>query len=201
MLVTDRQATKGRPLIETVKLALEGGVEAVQLRERGLESLSLLTQAESLRVATRREGARLLINDRVDVALAVDADGVQLPQSGFGPRYARRLLGEDRFIGVSTHSMEEALKAEEGGADFILFGPVFSTPSKAEVPPVGLKALSEVAGRLSLPVFAIGGIKEDNLKEVISAGAFGVALITGILLQDDVLEASRRLRDILRGEK
>lgn len=183
---------------EVVRQAVQAGVPAVQLRERGLEARELMDLASSLRTITRQAGALLLINDRLDVALACGADGVHLPQDGIPPREARQLLGPDRLIGVSTHSLAEARRAEAGGADFIVLGPVYATPSKLSYgPPRGLEVLRVVTEQVRLPVLAIGGIKTANVAEVLGAGAAGVALISAIIAAPDVPAAARTLLQAL----
>jgi len=199
-LVTDRTRTAGRPLLNVVEAALQGGVDAVQLREKDLPARELLDLAGQLLPLCRRYGARLLINDRVDVALAIGADGVHLPANSFTPRDARCLLGPQALIGASTHSVEQADAAMAGGADFIVFGPVFDTPSKREFgPPVGLPALARVCEKITSPVFAIGGITVDRVDSVRRRGAHGVAVISAILEADDARAAALALRAALRG--
>ncbi len=186
-LITDRRRIGGRDLCEVLKQALDGGIRAVQLREKDLPGGELFRLAERLRALTLSYTARLFVNDRVDVALAVDADGVHLGQRSFSATDARRLVGKERLIGVSTHNIEEALKAERDGADFVTFGPVYHTPSKAAYgEPVGLEPLERVVKLLKIPVFAIGGIKKDNIREVLNAGAGGVALISAVLESPEV---------------
>jgi thiamine-phosphate pyrophosphorylase len=197
-LVTDRTRTAGRPLLNVVESALQGGVDAVQLREKDLAARELLDLAGQLISLCRRYGARLLINDRVDVALAVGANGVHLPVNSFAPGDARRLLGAQALIGVSTHSLEQAEAATAGGADFIVFGPVFETPSKREFgPPLGLPVLARVTEKSAAPVFAIGGITVDRINDVRRHGASGVAVISAILEADDPRAAASALRAAL----
>ncbi|MEE9613464.1 MAG: thiamine phosphate synthase [Thermodesulfobacteriota bacterium] len=185
-LITDRRLTRGRTLTEVVEEVLKAGVKAVQLREKDLQGGELLRMAKELRRVTRNHGAKLLINDRLDVALAVGADGVHLGQGSFPPRNVRSYLGEGKLIGVSTHGVEEAIRAEEEGADFITLGPVYRTPSKERYgPPVGLNTLKETAGKVKIPVFAIGGVKKDRIEEVISSGASGAALISAVIGAED----------------
>ena len=191
-LVTDRHQTRGRPLADCVEAALRGGVRAVQLREKDVSTRDLADLARGLREVTARHGAALLINDRIDVALACDADGVHLPAGSFEVRDARALVGAERFVGVSTHSPEEVVAAERAGADFVVFGPVFDTPSKRPYgAPLGLHLLKQAAGPVSIPVFAIGGITTARLEDVRAAGAAGAAVIRAILAADDPHEAAR----------
>lgn len=185
-LITDRKGCAGRSLVSVVEEALKGGARAVQLREKGLLARELYEMAQEMRGLTARYGAKLFINDRIDIALAVDADGVHLGERSIPADVARKVLGAERLIGVSCHGMESAVAARDRGADFITFGPVFFTPSKSAYgEPVGIEALSHVADLVRLPVFAIGGIAGSRAREVVSAGAQGVALISAILSADD----------------
>jgi thiamine-phosphate pyrophosphorylase len=198
-LVTDRHATNGRDLSSVVGAALTGGVNAVQLREKDLPGGELLRLAESVKAVCARNGARLFINDRVDIALAVDADGVQLGAASMPIAAARGLLGNDRLIGASVHSLKEAQDAERDGADFVLFGPVFFTPSKAAYgEPQGLLRLQEIVEKISLPVYAIGGINAENAPAVRKAGAHGVALISAVMSAADPAASARKILDRLK---
>lgn len=193
-VITDRQQTKGRSLREVVAAALRGGARAFQLREKDLGPRDLYPLALDLRALTRAYGARLLINDRIDVALAVEADGVHLTTASLPAAAARRLLGPDRLIGVSTHNLPEARAAAQEGADFLVFGPVFFTPSKAPYgAPVGLDLLQAVRTVVTLPILAIGGIKKANLDQVMEAGADGIAVISAVIAADDPTTASGEL--------
>jgi thiamine-phosphate pyrophosphorylase len=193
-LITDRRETRGRPLLATVEAALRGGVRAVQLREKSLGTRELQDLALALRALTARFEARLLINDRIDVALTCEADGVHLPADSFSVEDARRLLGEDRLIGVSTHRADEVSAAGRAGADFAVFGPVFATPSKeAYGGPLGLEALGAAAAKAAMPVLAVGGIDESRVAAVRSRGAAGVAVIRAILAAEDPERAAASL--------
>ena len=193
-LITDRKQTAGRGLVETVEAALKGGVGAVQLREKDLSARELMRIGRELRVVTQRYGARLFINDRVDIALALDCDGVHLGQRSITPRDARHLMGGKKLVGVSTHTLAEAALAEEGGADFITFGPVYWTPSKASYgEPVGVDRLRSVRERCALPLFALGGVKKEQAAEVAGAGADGVAAISALLASEEPEEAAATL--------
>lgn len=197
-LITDRCQTAGRPLVAVVRQALEGGVRAVQLREKDLSARELFVLAEELRQVTRQYGARLLINERLDIALAVDADGVQLGAASLPVSTARRLLGPQRLIGYSAHSVHEAAQAAAGGADFVTFGPVFFTPSKAAYgEPLGVEPLQSASAVLTIPVFALGGIKRENIARVMAAKAHGIALISAVIAATDPkLEAAALLQTI-----
>jgi len=181
-LITDRRQAPDGDLLRAVQGALEGGVRAVQLREKDLAEAVRLKLAQELRLLTRSYGARLLVNSSVEVALAAEADGVHLP--GCRPEIAavRHRLGPDRLIGVSTHSREELEPAAAAGADFVTFGPVFATPSKLPFgDPVGLEELARASRTSSLPVMALGGVDLGNLPRVKAAGAAGFACIRPIL--------------------
>ena len=179
-LITDRKQAK-MPLAAAVRLALEGGVRAVQLREKDLPIREMLLLAQELRTVTKEFGAMLFINDRVDVARAVNADGVHLGHQSMPVQAVRKVVGNDMLIGVSTHSVEEARAAESGGADFITVGPIFDTPSKSSLGrPVGLSILKELKCDLGIPFYALGGIKSGNIVKVIGAGAFGAAMISAM---------------------
>jgi thiamine-phosphate pyrophosphorylase len=189
-LITDRSVTK-LPLAEAVRRALAGGVRAVQLREKDLPIRELLALAQELRAVTKEFGARLFINDRVDVAVAVEAEGVHLGRESMPCEAVRRIVGRNMLIGVSTHSLDEAKAAEAGGADFITFGPVFATPSKNKYgAPAGIDALRAVKKEVAIPVFALGGIKLESIPQVRSTGADGVAMISAVLSADDIQKAA-----------
>lgn len=189
-LITDRKRTK-MPLTEAVRLALKGGVRAVQVREKDLPIRELLSLSRELRAITREFNARLFINDRIDVAIAINADGVHLGHASIPPEAARKVAGKKMLIGVSTHTADEAKKAEARGADFITFSPIFATPSKAPYgAPVGTDALRDVKKLVRIPVFGLGGISRDNCAGVLKAGADGIALISAIFAADDIQKAA-----------
>lgn len=189
-LITDRKQTK-MPLPDAVRLALQGGVRAIQVREKDVPVQELLALSQELRNLTKEFGAQLFINDRVDVAVAVDADGVHLGHESMPADAVRKIVGPNMLIGVSTHNLDEAKKAEVDGADFVTFGPVFSTPSKmAYGAPVGIEALRIAKNNIRIPVFGIGGIKQENVAEVVLTGADGIAIISAILSADDITKAA-----------
>jgi thiamine-phosphate pyrophosphorylase len=201
-VITDRQQSAGRSLLTVVEAALRGGAQAFQLREKDLPPRDLYPLALEMRQLTQAYGARLLINDRIDVALAVDADGVHLTTTSLPARVARQLLGPDRLLGVSTHNLAEAQVAAEGGSDFLVFGPVFFTPSKAPYgEPVGLDALRAVRAAVRLPILAIGGIKTANLDQVLAVGADGIAVISAVISADDPTAAAQALLATLRARR
>ena len=193
-VVTDRQQTAGRPLEEVLSAAARGGAEAVQLREKDLSARDLYALGARLQEVLAPYRIPLLINDRLDVALALDCAGVHLAGHSLPTALARRLLGPHKLIGVSTHSVEEAQRAATEGADFVVFGPVYTTPSKmAYGPPQGLQQLAAVVGQVPIPVLAIGGIEPSNLTQVLTTGAYGVAMIRAVLAAADPGAATRQL--------
>ena len=198
-LVTDRTQTQDRDLLWVLEQALEGGIKAIQLREKDLSGRELFSAAEKTRALCNRYRARLFINDRIDVALAVEADGVQLGKASMPIEAARDLLGPGKLLGASTHSLDEAKEAELGGADFILFGPVYFTPSKASYgAPQGLEALKKIVEKISLPVYAIGGIKPENIEDVRSIRVRGVALISAIMSANGPKQATQKILSLLQ---
>ncbi|RMG60780.1 MAG: thiamine phosphate synthase [Deltaproteobacteria bacterium] len=198
-LVTDRTLVAEGEFLNVLRKALEGGVKAVQLREKDLPGREILFLAREVRKLTSSFGAKLFINDRVDVALAVGAEGVHLREDSMPVSAVRRSFPE-LLVGRSTHSLEGALEAEREGADFITFGPVFETPSKRKFgPPQGVEKLAAVAESVSIPVFAIGGVKPERVVEVRKAGAKGIALISGIIAAPDPKEAAEKYLLLMKG--
>jgi len=195
-LITDRNIDREENIFENVRKAIEAGIRAVQLREKDLEIAELIDYAYELRKTTYFYSAKLIINERVDVALAVGADGVHTGYSGIPVRAVRKIVPVGFMVGVSTHGIEEAIKAEEDGADFITCGPVFGTPSKRKYgAPIGVDRLKEVVNRVDIPVFALGGIKESNIAEVMGAGAYGVSMISAILASSNI---EKTVKEIVR---
>ncbi|MFI5375578.1 MAG: thiamine phosphate synthase [Candidatus Rokuibacteriota bacterium] len=196
-LITDRAAST-RPPLEVVEECLDAGLRAVQLREKDLEVRALLALAEPLREATRRHGARLLINDRADVALAVGADGMQRTHTSLPVAALRGITLPGFLIGASAHSTAEAREAVAEGADFVVFGPVYDTPSKRRYgPPQGLAALEAAAAAVVRPVLAVGGITPERVPEVRAAGAAGVAVIGAVYGAARPADATKAFLDVL----
>jgi thiamine-phosphate pyrophosphorylase len=186
-LITDRHRTAGRPLLPLLDRALSAGVKAVQLREKDLDIRSLTELASELLALTRRHDSLLFINDRVDLVLALGADGVHLRSDSMPVEAARRVLGPDRLIGASVHNVAEVLKAEADGADFVVLGPVYDTLSKrAYGDPIGLSPLEQASQQSRIPIFAIGGISLSRVHEMRRSGARGVAIISAILEAADI---------------
>lgn len=205
-LITDRKlvtrhasrVTDYSSLITAVRKALQGGIKAVQLREKNLDTGQLLKLAYKMRTLTDQYESKLFINERTDIALAVGADGVHLPGNSIPVSAVRKLVKNKLVIGVSTHSLREAKKAEKEGADFITFGPVYRTPSKLKYgKPAGVKALKKISTSIHIPVFAIGGINQRRINDIRSAGAHGAAMIREILASEHVKEKSKELINLL----
>jgi thiamine-phosphate pyrophosphorylase len=198
-LVTGRALCAGRALETVVAEACGAGVRAVQLREKDLSAAALHGLAMTMREVTRRTGSRLFLNDRADIALGIGADGVHCPEAGLPVRVARRVC-PGALVGASAHSLERAVEADSSGADFVLFGPVFPTPSKAKFgEPQGLDALAAVASGVGVPVFAIGGVKPENARLCLESGAAGVGVVSAILSAEDVPGAVEAFRRSLGG--
>ena len=192
-LVTDRKIAK-LPLTSVIREALRGGVRAVQLREKDLSSRELYDLAKKIRKITREKKALFFINDRIDIALAAGADGVHLGLQSVPADEARKLTGNKFIIGVSTHSLKEALRAQKEGADYITFGPVYQTPSKEGLVDFkGPGAVKRVREKINIPLIAIGGIKEVNARDVVLMGADGIAVISAIMADGKPYMAARRL--------
>lgn len=190
-LITDRHQTGGRALTEVVRASLDGGVKAVQLREKELSGDSLYRVADELRRLTSDFDARLIINDRLDIAMAVAADGVHIGINSLPVCIVRRILGEDKIIGYSAHAIAEALRAQTDGADLVTFSPVYRTASKAAYgEPCGVKKLQEAVSALKIPVIGLGGISAANITGILSAQVHGIAVISSILNAADPRHAT-----------
>lgn len=196
LVVTDRHQTKGRPLVSLLQRVLTAGISTIQLRERDLSASELAALAREVQAVTVSSKAQLLINDRIDVALTMEGVGVHLRSNSLPPSVARRLLGPQRLMGISVHSVEEAVQAESQGADYIVLGPIYETPSKQMFgPPLGVQTLEKACRLIRIPIIGIGGVTVERAREMRRAGAFGVAVITAILGADDIESATRELLD------
>jgi len=199
-LVTDRHQTGGRPLVALLAQAIGAGVRAIQLREKDLGTRELLALCRELLSLARRSGARVLVNDRLDLVLAAGADGVHLRADSLPVSMARQLLGPHRLIGVSAHSVEEVARAQADGADFVVLGPIYETASKRQYGrAIGLGPLAEATQRSRIPIFAIGGVTASRVPELRKAGAAGAAVISAVLGADAVESATHTLLESLRG--
>ena len=184
----------GRPTVDIVESAVKGGVTCVQLRDKKAPDEELTREAKLLKPLLSRYSIPLIINDRIDVAMAVDADGIHLGQSDMPIREARKLLGGNMIIGVSAESVDDAVRAETEGADYIGVSPVFMTTTKKDIrPPLGLEGVTEIRKRVRIPLVGIGGINVENVGSVIRAGADGIAVVSAIVSAVSPEAASREL--------
>ncbi len=197
-LVTDRSLSRGRSLVEVVREAVSGGVTCVQLREKDCSTRTFLLEAQQLKELLQPLCVPLIINDRVDIALAVGADGVHLGQSDMPISHARRLLGPDCLIGISAESVDHAVEAEQMGADYIGISPVFSTPTKTDTAPaLGLDGVRRIRQQVRIPLVGIGGINLTNSSQVMEAGADGIAVVSAIMAAESPRKAARAIRETL----
>ncbi|MCP5003789.1 MAG: thiamine phosphate synthase [Planctomycetes bacterium] len=198
VLITDRKACKS-DMLDIIVPAIEGGVSTVQLREKDLSTKDLYAVAEKLRKITEDRGVNLVINDRVDIALAVDADGVHLGWQSLSVGLVRRMVGGEKFIGFSAHSLHEAQKAAIDGVDYVSISPVYHTLSKcASIKPLNVLEMRRIKEQISIPLVALGGINEFNVKEVLENGADGVAVISALFRSERPKQAARRMHDIIK---
>ncbi|MEF9425867.1 MAG: thiamine phosphate synthase [Candidatus Mariimomonas ferrooxydans] len=179
-LITDRTIS-GLSHSEIARQAISAGVRTIQLREKNMSRKALYLEAASLRSLTSGHRATLIINDYVDIGLAVNADGVHLGQDDMPIKEARKMLGKNKIIGISTHSLKQALSAQKAGADYIGFGPIFSTATKNAGVPKGINSLTEIRRHITIPVIAVGGITIKKTPAVLKAGADAIAVASGIL--------------------
>jgi len=197
-LVTDSHLSLGRTTAEVVASAVKGGVSCVQLREKNLTKHEFLDNAQILKELLAPLGIPLIINDYPDIALAVNAEGVHLGQNDMPVREARDLLGKNKLIGISAECLEDAIRAEQQGADYIGVSPVFATTSKADTGmPLGLAGIRRIRRHVRLPLVAIGGITSMNTGRVIAAGADGIAVISAIVSAASPEESARMLTELI----
>lgn len=192
-LVTDRGILAGRDLVKSIEEALRGGATLVQLREKDISTLEFLNIALKVKAVTDKYNIPLIINDRLDIALAIDAAGLHIGQADMPLKTARKLLGKEKIIGVSTSNVKEASEAEKDGADYVGVGAMFPTNTKKDTKSVSLEELHNIKNSINIPVVAIGGINKNNIKSVFNAGADGAAVISAILGEDDIKSACMSL--------
>jgi thiamine-phosphate pyrophosphorylase len=197
-VLTDIEHQRRYSHAELTRMAIAGGADVIQFRERGVTARSLITTGRDLVQQCRAHSVRLIVNDRVDIAIAADAGGVHLGQEDFPISLARELLGPDRVIGASARTPEEAIEAMWSGADYVGAGPVYATDSKADAgAPIGLDGLAAIVRAIEIPVIAIGGISAARVAEVMETGAHGIAVIRAVTLDADPQRAVRALREAL----
>ena len=198
-LVTDRGLSRERTTQHIVEAALRGGVTCVQLREKTCSTREFIDQALSIKDHLKRHNIPLIINDRVDIAQAVNADGVHLGQSDMPIKMAKAILKDSMIIGISAESIKEAVQAEKDGADYIGVGTIYATPTKTDTsPPLGPEGIHEIRKSVKIPLVAIGGLSIKNVGEVIKNGADGVAVVSAIVAADDPEKAARDLVKIIQ---
>lgn len=198
-VITDEQLGRGRPHLELAREAIAGGAEVIQLRDKNASGKKLYEIGLGIRQLTREKKVTFIVNDRVDLAMLVDADGVHIGQTDLPTRAVRRLIGPDKILGVSAASLSEAIQAEADGADYLGVGPIFEargTKSDAGNP-LGLEILQHIKKNCHLPIIAIGGINRENVADVIQAGADAVAIISAIISAENVSESARQIKSII----
>lgn len=192
-LVTDRNVLKEKKLIAAIEESIKGGAGIIQLREKNISSREFLNIAEEVKQITDKYDIPLIINDRIDIALAVNASGVHLGQEDMPCKKARKILGKDMIIGVSAHNLEEALKAQEDGADYIGCGAVFTTTTKSDTTNIEISDIKRIKESIKIKMVAIGGINEENISKLQGTGIDGVAVVSAILSKDNIKKATEEL--------
>lgn len=200
-LVTDRALVGTKDFYDSLEAALQGGVTMLQLREKAVSTLEFYQIALRVKEIARKYKVPFLINDRLDIALAVDADGLHIGQEDMPLLVARNILGPDKLIGVSTFTAQESLLAAKEGADYLGVGAIFPTGSKSDAQAVSLRELAEIKKAVTIPVVAIGGINEQNVQEAMTAGIDGVSVISAILAQAEVTKAAKKLQELILNAK
>jgi len=201
-VITDEGISNGLSHAEVAKRAIAGGADVIQLRDKNCGCHELFLAGVALRDLTKKTGTLFIINDRIDIALACGADGVHLGQDDMSASVARQIAPPGFIIGVSVGTVDEAVRAERDGADYIAVSPVFPTSSKGDAGPGhGLDALRKIRNTVTIPVIAIGGINKNNVSDVIAAGAGGIAVISAVVGSPDITRAARELREIVRKAK
>lgn len=200
-VITGKEFHPDRDIIDVMEQAILGGADIIQLRDKVSTKQEFLEKAVALRDLTRKHDVTFIVNDHIDIALEVDADGIHIGQDGLSLQEARQLMGPNKIIGISTHQIEEAHAAENGGADYIAVGPIFPTSSKKSgVAPVTTEYIKKVAAEITIPFVAIGGIKMDNVDEVIAAGATRICLISEVVGAEDIQQVCSQFSEKLSGK-
>jgi thiamine-phosphate pyrophosphorylase len=200
-LVTDRDLMTADSIEECVRQAISGGCTVIQLREKTASSYEFYDTALRLRAITASLGVPLIINDRADIALAVDADGVHVGQKDLPYEVVRRIVGPDKIVGVSTHTLKQAKLAEKMGADYIGVGAMFATGTKSDATPAGVDVLRNIRKEVNIPMVAIGGISKNNVSLLTDTGVDGIAVVSAVVAEHDIAGAARELKALLiKGE-
>lgn len=194
-LVTERSLLQNIELEQAVEEAILGGTTLVQLREKNISTMEFYKIAVDVKKVTDKYNVPLIINDRLDIALAVDAAGIHVGQSDMPCEIARKLVGKDKIVGVSAHTVEEALKAQKDGADYLGVGAVFPTGTKKDAIDVNIETLKEIVQKVNIPVVAIGGVNQDNVDKLADTGIDGISVISAILGKRDARKAAKELKE------
>jgi len=195
-IITDQRISHGKSHLEVAEAALVGGATVIQFRDKEMEDSKAIEVCHKIHKLTKKKGVPFIVNDRVEIVKAVDADGVHLGQEDMSFSSARKILGKEKIIGISVETVEQALKAVEGGADYLGIGPIYPTATKPDAgKALGIARLKEIRESVNIPIVAIGGINENNLEEVLRAGADGVAVISAVVSAPDITEACRKLKN------
>lgn len=195
-LVTDRDLMSTKTLEDAVEQSIIGGCTLVQLREKDCSSFDFYSTAVKVKEITDKYNVPLLINDRLDIALAVDAAGVHVGQSDLPVSVVRKIIGENKIIGVSTGCLEQALKAEKDGADYLGVGAMYATGTKKDANPTSMEELKKIRESVSVPIVVIGGINKERIKDFKGMGIDGLAIVSAIIAQKDIIEATKELKTI-----
>lgn len=200
-LVTDRELLGDKDLVPTIEEAIKGGVTVVQVREKELSTLQFFRVATLIKSITQKYNIPFIVNDRADIALAVDADGLHIGQEDLPLAVARKLLGSNKIIGVSVATLEEALLAQQEGADYLGIGAIFPTKTKSDATSVSLAELKRIKDNVSIPVVAIGGINKNNIKKVMATGVDGAAVVSAIIACSNPCVATQNLCQLLNNNE
>jgi len=200
-VILDRAIAGDRDLADIAEDIIDGGADLIQLRDKVSSDSKFLKTAKSLRKITRKRRVLLIINDRADIAIASDSDGLHIGGDDLPLAEARRLIGKDKIIGISTHSLQEALLAQENGADYIGVGPIFKTASKPDLKPIGPDIVSQISAHIDIPAFFIGGIDLNNLYEITGRGGQSIAVASAILNTADISRTVRAFKETLHNAK
>ncbi len=200
-LIVDTSILKGRDILSFTEEVLKGGVDIIQLRDSNLPDRDLVRIGQLLRITSIRYNAKFIVNNRADIAFITKADGVHLGQDDIPIKSAREIIGPNKIVGISAGTLEEALMAEKNGADYVGLGSIFKTRTKSDAEIIGLDVIDKVAKDLAIPFFAIGGINENNLRDVIMHGAKGVAVSTAICDKSDTYKATIEFKEKIENLK
>jgi len=195
-IITDQRISHGKSHLEIAEAALAGGATVIQFRDKEMKDSEAVVACREIYKLTKKKDVSFIVNDRVEIVKAVNADGVHLGQEDMSFSSARKILGKEKIIGISVETVEQALKAVEGGADYLGIGPIYPTATKPDAgKALGIARLKEIRESVNIPIVAIGGINENNLEEVLRAGADGVAVISAVVSAPDITEACRKLKN------